>query len=235
MKRILAALIVAILAANLNAAVLNWYNDVDYAAGSLNQTFNNIDGSGVNVNFAWSGNTNRILAGLPDDDAAKTNFDMSALWYAANFAAYPSEGVSVTITFSEPVYGVNFTLYDIDGETPMIEKTRIKGFLAGVPTLPDSYDCGNNVLIEIIPVDTDPSTEDGFIFWNDGYIDYSPPNALSQGWVTFDGPIDMIGLQFKAGAGADRGQLMGDITFVPEPATISMLGLGVLGLLRRRK
>lgn len=235
MKRILAALVIAILAVNVNAAVLNWYNDVDYAAGSLNQTFNNIDGSGVNVNFAWSGNTNRMLAGYPDDDSAKTSFDMSALWYAANFAAYPSEGVSVTITFSEPVYGVNFTLYDIDGETPLIEKTRIKGFLAGVPTLPSSYNAGDDVLVEIIPVDTDPLTEDGFIFWNDGTFDNGPLSDLNQGWVTFAGPINQIGLQFKASAGADRGQLMGDITFVPEPATISMLGLGVLGLLRRRK
>jgi hypothetical protein len=226
----LVTLLIAVFPLAAKAAILNWYDDVDYAAGSLNQTFTNIDGSGIDITFAWSGNTNRLLANFPDDDTAKTQFNLSGLWYAANFAAYPSESVSVVITFSQPVTNVSFNVYAIDGLIADTEKTRIKAFLNNVATLPNNYGSGNNVRTQIVPIG---STDDGLTFWNKT-SGSTPLDPANQGWVTFNGPIDKIGLQFKAAAGGDRGQFLGDISFAPEPATIAVLGLGSVLLLRKK-
>jgi hypothetical protein len=244
---LLSAVAVAFVAGAAQAVVLNWNAPgVDYPAGGVGPVlFNSVGGSSTNMTFAWSGNTNRFLSGydytgtgsplvtLPDDDATPVAYPgVSALWYATNFLS-TTESVSLTITFSQPVTNVSFHIYDIDGIIPASESTRIKGFLSGVPTLPSDFGGGTDVDIAVVPVDTDPATNDGIIFSSKGGGDTNPPLAANDGWVTFAGPIDMIGMQFRSSVGA-RGQFLSDITFVPEPATMILLAAGGLLALRRR-
>lgn len=243
-----AGVVVLALAGISNAALLNWNAPgIDYPAGAVGPlSFNNVDGSGVNVTFQWVGNTNRFLNNyntgsgtvtLPDDDATQTTWGMSGLWYGTQFAS-TSESVSLIVSFSQPVYNVSFHVFDIDGVIPHFEKLRVKGFLGGTggtPTLPSTYDGGDDVDIEIIPVDMNPATEDGIVFWNGTAAESDPPDARHEGWMTFAGPIDTLGIQFKGNANQAIGQILGNISFVPEPATLAVMALGTLLMARRRR
>lgn len=228
-------LIVLLLAACASAYQLTWYDDVDYPAGSTGPVdFTDVDGSGVTMTFEWVDITGTFFDNLPDDDAVKDQMPPleSGLWYALNEA----QRASLVISFSEPVTNVSFNVWDIDGvqATPptgpddAMEYLRIKSFLAGGNVLPTDAGGGNHIMVDWGL--SDPAV--GVILYNDGLFDVWPPHADSMGWVTMDGPIDKVGMQFIA-RDVDRGQILGDVTFVPEPATVVMLMLG--GLLIRRK
>jgi len=231
--------LVAVLSVCAQAAELDW-SAVDYApAGGTLATFNNVDGTTVDMTFQWSGSTDNFLTNwgsppisLPDDDPAASQFGMSALWYAVNFND-ANDSISLVITFSETVTGVRFDLYDIDGVSPIFENTRIKGFLDTVAMLPDEFGCGSDVAVQILPIGTLPVS--GVVFSNLGQYDTNPPNDAHWAYVVFDGPLNKIGMQYKCSTGLERGQLIGNVTFIPEPGTLLVLSLGgLLGLRRKR-
>ena len=225
------------------ASVLQWdAAGVTYPQGDTGPvTFTNVDGTGVDITIDWLGDTGTFLTDwimpggtydLPSDEAAE-EFAMSALWWANNFAA--GQSVSMVISFSEPVTDVNFTLFDIDGVEPNWEKTRLKGFLGGLTgtaTLPSLWTVGSDVNVQIVPIG---QSQDGLILTNGGAGDTTPPDPIHQAELDFFGPIDTIGIQYSSIEAVDRGQLIGDISFVPEPATMALLALGGLAVLRRRK
>ncbi len=225
------------------ASVLQWdATGVTYPQGDTGPvTFTNVDGTGVDITIDWLGDTGTFLSGwamaggtydLPSDEAAE-EFSMSALWWANNFTS--GQSVSMVISFSEPVTDVNFTLFDIDGVQPQWEKTRIKAFsggLGGTASLPSMWTLGSDVNFTIVAIG---NPGDGLILTNGGAGDTTPPDAIHQAELDFFGPIDTIGIAYSSIAAADRGQLIGDISFVPEPATMALLALGGLAVLRRRK
>lgn len=101
-----------------NADEFNWPS-----AGALTGTFNNVDGSGVNFTFTFSGETNTLgdwnMAGgantpLVGTDAADGLKDVLQ-FFTDGFA---STGVTLTVTFSQPLYEVGFDMSHINGAGP---------------------------------------------------------------------------------------------------------------------
>lgn len=110
------------------AAVLDW-NAVDWTArfGSgttASQTFNNVDGSGVNVTITVTAGPNtgngelNDPTNLPEDTNTPISHNyetaQQALMIDANFTNRTNDFITVTISFSQTVYGVSYELWDID-------------------------------------------------------------------------------------------------------------------------
>ncbi len=236
MKNILLAVIIVLSAATANAYVLDW-TAVDYAAGATYQQFANIGGSGINMDFQWvdgaPGGLANMYSGLPDDDALTTQYPSAApgLWYATNNGG----DVSVVITFSQVVSDICFSIYDIDGATANMEKVRIKGFdINDNPVDIGSYcwfNNGNEIGVTV------GNAAFGVEFANLAGVDLNPGQAgweKNQALIGIDSgaQIKKLGIAFTNLDGV-RGQIIENISFVPEPTTMVLLALG--GLLLGRK
>jgi hypothetical protein len=100
------------------------------------------------------------------------------------------------------------------------------------------------------------ATHQGTLLWTDGIgisgdFAEGPPNwgnlPPTTGWVHFSTSVDTTALQSSAyllvdvsmygnvPAGAEPRLGVDNVSLVPEPATMSLLGLGALALLRRRR
>jgi len=239
MKKILLAfLFIASVAAVQADFTLDW-TAVDYTDGSLLETFTNVDGSGVDMTFTWldgaPGGLGQLFDTLPDDeDAIWPTYPAAepGLWYATN----NSGDISLVITFSELVSNVSFGIYDIDGNVNNVESVRIKGFDAlGNPVDLSNYAVGNGSHVQIY---TDGTAAFGYQFKNLDNYDKNPGEAgweESMGTISIDSGIELskVGIAFLNNDGS-RGQILTNISFVPEPATITLLALGGL-LLRKRR
>lgn len=96
------------------AATLNW-STVSWSAGSLSNTYTNVGGSGVNVTVAFSGNTGRLQSGSPNTtDAQIGGTGKPSLQADVLFPSKNTAGITVTITFSAPVYVQNLNILDVD-------------------------------------------------------------------------------------------------------------------------
>ena len=217
---------------------------VDYPGGSTSPVnFADVDGSGIDVSMSWSGDTDRFLTdydigggtlvSFPDDDVIA---GLSGLWLAMEFAI-ENESVTATFVLSQPVTSVHIPIYDIDGVSPTFERLLIRGYDGANGVVPVQYEAGDDLLASVVPYDGGGPPDWGFEFLNGGEndVDVPPPNPNS-GWVLFDDPIDSFTLEYAATPGAERGMIIGDITFVPEPSTLALLmgSLLVLGRPRRR-
>ena len=217
---------------------------VDYPGGSTSPVnFGDVDGSGIDVSISWSGNTDRFLTdydigggtlvSFPDDDVIA---GLSGLWLAMGFAT-ENESVTATFVFSQPVTSLHIPVYDIDGVSPTFERLLIRGYDGANGVVPVQYEAGDDLITTVVPYDGGGSPDWGFEFLNGGEndVDVPPPNPNS-GWVLFDDPINSLTLEYAATPDAERGMIIGDITFVPEPSTLGLLmgSLFVLGRPRRR-
>jgi len=95
----------------LSAATLDW--DVVGWPGTTpattNQTYLNVDGSGVNINVSMTGDTNRFTSNTPYDVT-------DAIVYYPDYADNV-EQITTTITFSSPVKLTGLRWRDIDSGT----------------------------------------------------------------------------------------------------------------------
>lgn len=244
MKKVLSVLSIFLFMTSVPAVqagyVLDW-TAVEYTDGSLLETFTNVDGSGVDMTFTWvDGAPNPGLGllfdTLPDDeDGLWASYPAAepGLWYATN----NNGDISVVITFSELVSNVSFGIYDIDGNANNVESVRIKGFDAlGNPVDLSNYALGYGSHVEAY---TDGTAAFGWQFRNLDNYDTNPGAAgweESMGMISIDSGVELskIGIAFLNNDGS-RGQILTNISFVPEPATMLLMVLGSAVVLKRKR
>jgi subtilisin-like proprotein convertase family protein len=90
------------------SATLDW-NTVGWTAGSISNTYNNVDGSGVNISVNMSGDTARFINGYPVDDNTYASSIVLAVDYQNT-----SQQITTTFTFSSPVQLWGLRIRDID-------------------------------------------------------------------------------------------------------------------------
>ncbi len=95
-------------------ASFNWL-----PAGSINQSFSNVDNSGIDMNIAFSGDTYALEdwnfqggSDTPNVDNIATNGNDDVL-HLFN-SGYSDKGITMTVTFSEPIFGLGFDLYHVN-------------------------------------------------------------------------------------------------------------------------
>jgi hypothetical protein len=240
MKKVLLAFLFVTSVAGLQAAFTLDWTAVDYTDCSLLETFTNVDGSGVDMTFTWvdgaPGGLGQLFDTLPDDEDGiwPTYPDAEpGLWYATN----NSGDISLVITFSELVSNVSFGIYDIDGNVNNVESVRIKGFDAlGIPVDLSNYAVGYGAHVELY---TDGTAAFGYQFRNLDNYDTDPGEVgweASMGLISIDSGVELskVGIAFLNNDGS-RGQILTNISFVPEPATMLLMGLGSAVLLKRKR
>lgn len=94
-----------------SAATLDW-SAVTWTAGSLSNTYSV---GGVNVTVTFSGNTGALQSGNPNTSSATIGgTGKPSLQADALFPNSSTAGITVTITFSKPVYVQNLNILDVD-------------------------------------------------------------------------------------------------------------------------
>ena len=118
--------------------------EFDWSDGTLSNTINNIANSGVNATITFSGNTNS-LARWPgsnttsDSPAVGTDATGSdnLQFYTEGFSN--ADGVTITITLSEPVYAVGFDLLHINTSGQSGDKYTISASTSNGSTVFPSF------------------------------------------------------------------------------------------------
>ena len=227
---ITAGAVLAVATAGASAAVLDW-NDagIDYAAGAISESFV-VDG--ITLDFEWTGDTGTFLGPpgfptLPDDDPSQTNWGLSALWEATDFSS-SSQAVTLTISFSSPVTDLTFPIYDLDGSAGMVDEVVFSAYLGVSAVSWDTVAHGTQIALQL------PN-----ILYGNKSGNGNPGDAANTAEIEYVDALDKLVLVFGCGVGgpadpSPQGTLLGNLEFVPEPATLCLLGLGGLALIRRR-
>jgi hypothetical protein len=122
-------------------AVLDW-STVGWPGPGvpLTNTYTNVGSSGVNVTVAFSGNTGTLQSGNPNTTSATIGGTGKASLQAdVLFPSKSTAGITVTITFSKPVYVQNLNILDVDATFStggwQDQISAIKGVTAGSQTV----------------------------------------------------------------------------------------------------
>lgn len=227
--------------------VLDW-DSVDWTGGGTNQTFYNVDGSGMDVSISlaitgaawaqWSGQNqpddNRRLGGdggpgqgelydsfgNPSEEALHLHMDA----LQRNYTGY----VEVVISFSRAVTGLSFDLFDVDngGDTQNTSTFEdviadIGGTLNGVDVDPASVDYDSGSIDRVVH----PTRGDEYrgTYWAPDSEDV----VLGLSWD--EQVVDTVTFRYYAGNFSQRnpgtqGISISDISFasaVPEPGTVA--------------
>lgn len=238
MKNGIVLLLFAAMSFTANAYLLHWADYMSVAPGTKTYDYVNVNGSGIDIRVDWVVNTN-MLTGYPTNDIDGLGMG-SGHWFANT-----NTGVStVIVSFSEPVPYCKFDLWEIDGQmtgmpslTNYVDKARIKGWnqpynLTGATHItPSSFDGGSDLAFIEGPYS---GLDSGLNIINGGGQDIFDANPENHAWVVFaDENFQSFVIEFSS-KGLNRGAVLGDIEFIPEPATMALLALGGL-LLRGRK
>src|SRR5271166_3712880 len=123
------------------AAVLDW-STVGWPGSPvpLSNTYTNVGGSGVNVTVAFSGNTSALQSGNPNTTSSQIGgTGKPSLQADVLFPSKTTAGITVTITFSKPVYVTNLNILDVDASLStggwQDQISAIKGVTAGGTTV----------------------------------------------------------------------------------------------------
>ena len=90
----------------------------DWTDGNLTNTLSDIDGSGVNMTFTVTGDTDALgkwgNTSTTDSPAVGTNPTGSDVLEFYTYGFTDSDGITITINFNEPIYSVGFDLLHIN-------------------------------------------------------------------------------------------------------------------------
>jgi hypothetical protein len=139
LSRTVFALFLAVLSAP--AAVLDW-STVGWPGSPppLSNTYTNVNSSGVNVTVAFSGNTGALQSGNPNTTSAQIGgTGKPSLQWDVLYPNSATAGITVTITFSKPVYVQNLNILDVDATLSaggwQDKISAIQGLTAGGQTI----------------------------------------------------------------------------------------------------
>ncbi len=211
-------------AAAMAAGIVDWDGTL-WSPGDLTNTYT--DAATVTFTFSddCDGYTGPTGLTLPSDDFQNNGTGWfiynKGLWWAAQ-----QDTITLTIEFDTPVTDVSFSIYDIDYWSPSNESIVVSGSLGGTDVVPDIA-VGSKL-------DYDSVTQT--ITATDGNVDLSTPDkaAPARADILFENPVDTIVVTTNGDDG-QFGVIMGDMSYVPEPATMAILGLGGIVLRRKRK
>lgn len=224
MKRCFVTAAALLIVCAAGASMLNW-DGSQWPHGFLTETYF-IDG--VMVDMAFTGAVGSLISShsaaynqaLPTDDWDRNAWSPTApdaLWWGVKELVSEGAPLEFTISFDTPVTDVAFCLYDLDG----VELIYLSGELAGNNVYPSMVSPGS--------IDYTPAT--GRLYGNG--ISGNPGAANNTACIDFSGPIDKIVLSYSGPK--DTGVMLGDLEFVPEPASLTLLAMGAGALLRTRK
>ncbi|GHB96828.1 hypothetical protein [Cerasicoccus arenae] len=206
------------------ASTLDW-DALSWTPGSTSQTYNNVDGSGVNVTISISGGS--FLTNYPQlntDTTGGVSPAQKSLQLYINESSQ-GNGATVTISFSSAVNSLTLNLYDVD--------TGSGGFF--------SRTFRDQVNFNQTPSSLTGSSANG-VFGDTVLGLYENDSTSSGGNVTavYNGPVSSVSFFYGAGIWtqsnpAGQAISLADFTFtspIPEPSTYLFGGLlmGFVGL-----
>lgn len=93
--------------------ILDW-DSVTYPALSFDQTFSKVNNSGVDIRFLVTGNTNNVTELFDANTYSGTQSGVEeSLTYRLDLT-YTNQSATMTVSFSQPVTNLRFTIHDID-------------------------------------------------------------------------------------------------------------------------
>lgn len=176
---------------------------------------------GVGVDVAFSGSTDKLYAPFPTTDTSAYP-GIGGLWPAAKNLA-TTDAVMLSIDFSQPVTDLTFSIYDVDFYITGTERVSYCAF-----------DDGSTVYADVT-LGSKITQETPVCFVGEHGNGAQPGDENNTLSFCFPYAVDSVELTFDVVGGGNFGLIVGDLTFVPEPATMSLLGVGLLSTLRRRK
>ena len=235
----------------------------DATTGALLQTFNDPTVTGSDLfGFSVAISGNNVLIGAEGDDTNGVDVGQAHLFDATTGALLqtfddptPTSsdrfGISVAISGNNALVGaaLDDTNGPLVGQAHLFDVTTgalLQSFNDPTPTASDQFGVsvaisGNNVLIGALGDDTnglnvgqahlfDATT--GALLQT--FDDPTPTGSDSFGSVAIDGNTLVIGAGFDDTNGANVGQA-NLFTALPEPGTLSLFGIGLIGLMLRRR
>lgn len=234
-----------------------------WTAGSLSQTYTDVDGSGVDIVISITGDTGNFAAGFPalDMNAVGSPDDREALWFRIDSHATLAESIDISVDFlltgtsdAASVTGVEATLLDIDYQEILAFGFPVSVFRDDIRNIEGDLVGGGTAPATATAISGTPS----FAIVNDGASnmrlvgnedsEQSPTAGFESGDATIlFGEAVVEGFSYTYG---NEGPLTGDdptlqytalgsVTFttvVPEPSTavLAVLGLALLVVRRSR-
>ncbi len=246
----LAAMLCVMVAPGVASAIVLDWGTVGWPGGSstLTNTFSDVDGTNWSVQIQITDPDSNLVqtSGDPSPSSPSTNTDLDPPSNSGNNLFVRADtngggaGITIQFDFTHPVEtdvtDIVLSLFDVDTadspSTQWIDSISITGYLAGGGTVfPDSV---------ISPTGTPTWTYDALTGLLLG--DVTQGNAGSNdengtATITFNSAITGFELTYLNGFAPGGNQWIGlsDITFVPEPNTVSLVLLGLVGLSIQRQ
>jgi hypothetical protein len=224
------------------AAVLDW-GAVTWTAGTLSNTYSNVQGSGVDVKVAFSGNTSTLLTtpppAYPNTSALPFIGGTGKPSLQADAQFLSSSSITVTITFSKAVYVQNLNILDVD------ESAGAGGWQDVISQIKGTTSSGTINPVSVVG-GTAVSVTGGPSAWKATGIANSVSDSTGNVSVNFgNSPVTQITFVWTPGSGAPNPQPqrigLDNITFSltpevgPSLAAMTLCGLVVLAQMRAGK
>ncbi|MFD0861072.1 LamG-like jellyroll fold domain-containing protein [Sungkyunkwania multivorans] len=163
--------------------------------GSLTNTFTNVDGSGVDMTITFSGDTYALedwnFRGGPDTPHVGGQA-VNGLSEVLNLftSGYSNQGITMTITFSEPIFGLGFDIHHVNaggqnGDKYTITATNTLGdtvYPIFTESNTPSYTTNNRGVVNAFaPSTSGDNASVGLNFYDDNYI-----NSITLLWQDCD-------------------------------------------------